>query len=382
MTKNKWEPLVVQANVLVVDDNTDNTDLLSIILAQHKIECVVINDARKVLTHLEDKKNKPCDLILLDLMMPYISGNEILQKIRETQSFLNLPIIVVTATDQDDSIVHCLKNGANDYITKPINIQITWHRIYNQLVIKKLYDTTVANLTEANSIAIASTQVEIASKIAHHFNNCLAVNSMGLQKLKRDIYEKIDDNDKKMVDKLLINEDRMEKIVKSLTLYSTKKIDKVVELDLNKFITEILEIFSATFEDKKIEVRKNISAVDIFSLANPDQLRIAIHNIIQNAVDASENQSERWLSIETRTHDDSNEIVITDSGAGLSSEIQKVLYNPYVDKQQHKAKWGMGLPVAKSIVEKLNGKVFLNQSFRNTQFIISLPTLKKSEKAA
>jgi DNA-binding response OmpR family regulator len=107
--------------VLVVDDIEDNCVLLQRTLTSGGYLPVVATSGRKALSIIS--VNKP-DLVLLDWMMPELSGLETLVAIREIYDSVRLPVIMCTALGEDSSIIQALQAGANDYIVKPINLPI------------------------------------------------------------------------------------------------------------------------------------------------------------------------------------------------------------------------------------------------------------------
>jgi adenylate cyclase len=123
--------------VLVVDDNENNRDMLSRRLERSGFTVVTAEDGFKALDWLDAN---PCDLILLDIMMPGMSGIEVLKKLRETRDPSVLPIFMATANDTRDDIVGALRAGANDYVTKPIDYPVVLARVQTQLGIKRLSD--------------------------------------------------------------------------------------------------------------------------------------------------------------------------------------------------------------------------------------------------
>jgi class 3 adenylate cyclase len=125
------------AAILVVDDNEMNRDLLSRRLAKKGFDVDVAEDGFKALKWIDDH---PCDLILLDIMMPGMSGIEVLEKVRETRDGTELPIIMATAKDSREDIVGALRSGANDYVTKPIDFPVVLARVNAQLGLKRAND--------------------------------------------------------------------------------------------------------------------------------------------------------------------------------------------------------------------------------------------------
>jgi|JI10StandDraft_1071094.scaffolds.fasta_scaffold07486_11 adenylate cyclase len=123
--------------LLVVDDNEMNRDMLSRRLRSRSYVVQVAEDGRQALDMLAAQ---PFDLVLLDVMMPGISGLDVLRAVRQTKSRADLPIIMATAKDQSDDIVEALKLGANDYVTKPIDFPVCLARVQSQLALKHAQD--------------------------------------------------------------------------------------------------------------------------------------------------------------------------------------------------------------------------------------------------
>src|SRR5262249_845740 len=79
----------------------------------------------------------PCDLVLLDVMMPGMNGLEVLKFLRRVDSLLDLPVIMVTARGESQDVVEALELGANDYLTKPLDIPLVLARVRTQLALKR-----------------------------------------------------------------------------------------------------------------------------------------------------------------------------------------------------------------------------------------------------
>lgn len=101
--------------ILVVDDDTDISELIALILKREQMEVVVKNDSSEALELL---KNEHFDLLLLDIMMPNLSGTELCGKIRD---YINSPIIFISAKNQLIDKMLGYEIGGDDYITKPFD---------------------------------------------------------------------------------------------------------------------------------------------------------------------------------------------------------------------------------------------------------------------
>lgn len=117
-------------NILVVDDNELNRDMLSRRLERRGFNVEKARDGFEALSIVE---RGPVDLILLDIMMPGISGMDVLRELRESHSPTDLPVIMATAKDQNEDMVQAFELGANDYVTKPLNFQVVLARVQAHL---------------------------------------------------------------------------------------------------------------------------------------------------------------------------------------------------------------------------------------------------------
>jgi len=123
--------------LLIVDDDEDNVTRYSTQLTNRGIEVIYFHKAQECLEYV--KNNLDVDIILLDIIMPDLSGIELLKILRKEFSPLELPIIMLTNKSNVEDVVEALKLKANDYLTKPVNIDIAVARINTQLSMKNLY---------------------------------------------------------------------------------------------------------------------------------------------------------------------------------------------------------------------------------------------------
>jgi diguanylate cyclase (GGDEF)-like protein/PAS domain S-box-containing protein len=121
--------------LLIVDDEESNRDMLSRRLQRQGFEVVLAEDGQQALDSI---RQQTPDAVLLDIRMPGMSGMEVLQAIRQRYSPTQLPVIMVTAEGQSTSIVEALEVGANDYITKPVDMPVVLARIRTVLSQKTL----------------------------------------------------------------------------------------------------------------------------------------------------------------------------------------------------------------------------------------------------
>ncbi|HET7376750.1 MAG TPA: response regulator, partial [Anaerolineae bacterium] len=108
----------MNGRVLVVDDNEMNRDMLSRRVERQGHTVRLAKDGLEALAIL---RTEPIDLVLLDIMMPGMNGYEVLEAIKSDQVLHHIPVIMISAVDEIDSVVRCIEMGAEDYLPKPFN---------------------------------------------------------------------------------------------------------------------------------------------------------------------------------------------------------------------------------------------------------------------
>lgn len=126
-----------QGTLLVVDDLEANRDVLARRLRRRSYDIETAESGPKA---LEAVAARPFDLVLLDVMMPEMDGFELLERLRQNHDASSLPVIMVTARNASEDVVKALERGANDYVTKPLDLPVVLARIATQLSLKRSHD--------------------------------------------------------------------------------------------------------------------------------------------------------------------------------------------------------------------------------------------------
>ena len=130
--------------ILVVDDVEDNRDLLVLRLEREGYrDIAVAEDGEAALALLDERE---FDLVLLDVMMPRLDGYQVLERLRAAGRLHELPIIVISAVSEIESVVRCIELGAVDYLTKPFNPVVLKARVGASLEKKRLRDEVRAHM--------------------------------------------------------------------------------------------------------------------------------------------------------------------------------------------------------------------------------------------
>lgn len=216
-------------NILLVDDDQINNKMLTKKLEKKGYHVIQAYNGKECLEIFED--NITIDLVLLDIMMPDLSGSEVLKRLRKEKTQFELPIIMVTGKSDTEDIVENLRLGANDYIVKPVNIEVAEARVKTQLALSDLQKENLkkAELETAHAMIVTYN---------HEINNPLTI-AMGLL---RKILKHPEDKDavEKNAPRVAKSLARIAEIVKKIEAVSLgnevksstyAKDDKMVKLD-------------------------------------------------------------------------------------------------------------------------------------------------------
>lgn len=136
-------------SVLVVDDHPDNRDLL-----KRRLERLGVARVEMAVDGVEAVdmiRADAFDLVFLDVMMPNMNGYEVLERLRDENRLADLPVVMISALTEMDSVVRCIDLGAEDYLAKPFNPTLLRARLYALLEKKRLRDAVRENLRRLES---------------------------------------------------------------------------------------------------------------------------------------------------------------------------------------------------------------------------------------
>ncbi len=172
-------PAQARGVILVVDDNDDNRDMLARRLRRQGYEVLTAAGGRAA---LETLAARPLDLVLLDVMMPDLDGYAVLQRLKADPGLRDIPVLMISALDELDSVVRCIQLGAEDYLGKPFDPVLLQARIGACLEKKRLHDQEARhrrelaewNRTLEQRVAEQVAQLERLGRLKRFFSPQLA----------------------------------------------------------------------------------------------------------------------------------------------------------------------------------------------------------------
>lgn len=359
--------------LLIVDDEPANISLLKRLFEPHYRVMSVMSgqDALDLLAQA------PFDLVLLDIMMPDMNGIETLSHIRSKSNTADLPVILVSALSEVDDIVRGLQLGANDYITKPVEIDLMLARVQTQLTVKRLQDERkqhIAELQDAHQMKDSFLQMA-----SHDLKGPLGNIGMSQFLLRRIVADHAEGLE--LLDMIEDVVENMEHVIKdfldSAALQSGKLDIQLENITVEEIVYDILGQYKLTAQKKEIELQ----APAVPGIMSADRQRIAqvLNNLVSNAIKYSPRGSIVTVWAE-ETHGVVR-ILVADQGPGIPVEERSRLFTQFgklsTRPTEGENSTGLGLWIVKHLVSIQNGQVGFDCPHEGgTIFWIELPAVE------
>lgn len=334
-------------SILVVDDEPNNLEVIKILLHKDAYELIYASNGFEALAKLE--VHQP-DLILLDVMMPDLSGLEVCRRIKSQPALKHIPIIMVTALGSKENLSQCLELGADDFVAKPINGLELRARLKSMLRLKQQYDALqdMLKLREDMSNMIVH---DLRNPITNIFLACRIMKLHGLTERQQQKLKQIEYSGRRleeMVDSLLIMA-KMDASVLSL---------KLDEIDICELAQNAIADFQEIAEQQNINIVWDFSETTGKLLTDATLMRRVLDNLMSNALKFSLPNTQVVLKIDSPVGCRVR-IQIQDQGRGVSEEVQQRLFEKFEigEVLNSVSQTGLGLAFCKLVVEAHHGQI-------------------------
>ena len=364
--------------ILIVDDVMSNVLLLKVLLTNEKFAIATASNGRQALEQVE--KENP-DLVLLDVMMPDMSGFEVAQHLKSNPNTADIPIIFLTALNSTADIVKWFQVGANDFISKPFNKEELIIRVTHQISLvaaKRL----ILSKTEELQRTIAGRD-KLYSVIAHDLRSPMGSIKMVLNMLILNLpSEKIGAEMYELLTMANQTTEDVFSLLDNLLKWTKSQIGKLnvvyQDVDLVEVTDGVIEIFSMVASLKKIRIHE-MKPEKMMVNADIDMLKTVVRNLLSNAIKFSKENSEVLVKMEEV--DGMAVVSVQDYGCGISEEGQKKLlhtdthFSTFGTNNEEGS--GLGLLLCKDFVVKNGGKLwFTSKEGEGSIFSFSIPVKK------
>ena len=384
--------VAVPATVLVVDDNPIVGARLKDDLGHADYTTIVVQSGRECLDQLA---RGPVDLVLLDLMMPEMSGFDVLEQLSLHPSPHYLPVVVLTASGQD--YVRALRAGAADYVTKPWKTEELLARIKTYVALRRRELDLADMVTRLEHEIVERRRAEaklvmadrmsslgvVAAGVAHEINQPLTYLTASLDMLRNTVVSAgakpaalQADAALKMIDHAADAANRVRLIARDIKTFSVPDCNDVEAVDLSQVLESVLRLadHQIKFRARVVWNRHPVPPV----AGNAARLSQVLLNVVANAAQALEGGSpERdTLLISMRLIDGGRmvEVQIQDSGPGMAPETLAHAFDLFFTTRSKSSGTGLGLYLSRQILEGFGGQIYLESSVgRGTKVTICLP---------
>lgn len=346
-------------SILVVDDEPDNFDVIEALLSVGSDTDESSPDPGYQLQYassgtaaLDSLEMFQPDLILLDVMMPGIDGIEVCRRIKAMPQWQPVPIIMITALTAKDDLARCLKSGADDFISKPVNGMELRARVHSMLRIKQQYDDLQALL---------QSREDMVKMIVHDLRNPLTNILLGVGLLRSGKYpeDRVSGKLAQMQSAAQKLQLLIDDLLKIALIESGKVCLNCKDVDLYDIVKSAISNFTpiATQKDQTLVWDLPNEPERIVSV-DPAMIHRTLDNLLSNAIKFSPHNSEIGIAVEFLTTGE-YKIQVSDAGPGVPEELREKIFEKYEVGTVMSAvsQIGLGLAFCKMVVEAHNGKI-------------------------
>jgi len=390
------EEFVHNAKILIVDDELTNVLLLEGFFEDNDQPFVVsTTDSREALEHF--RRFAP-DIVLLDLMMPYLDGFDVMAQLKAEMPPENqVPILVLTADNSNSATYRSLEAGASDFLTKPLDMMelglrvrsLLERRFFQQAYIKRsqtLEQTVGEQKEELEDLGKLRKQAiyeerlhafsQIAGGVVHDFNNCLTI----LQGCSELMMSGICDErmHREMLEALHTASHDASNVVDRLRhFYRPHHEDnQFQECSVGEILDKAMQLSRVRWQNQaqakscRIDFQADLD-MEVLAVCNPSELRDSLINLIFNAIDAMPEGGSITLS--NRLEGRHVVIEVSDTGHGMTDEVKEQCLDPFFSTKGSSGT-GLGLATVHGIVKQHKGELNIDSEVgQGTTFRIRFP---------
>ncbi|WP_414514454.1 response regulator [Nostoc sp. PCC 9305] len=367
--------------ILVVDDSPDNVFLIKTILEE---EGYTISTAENGISALAELKASPCDLVLLDLMMPGMDGYEVTKHIRGDMKLSQyIPILLITAHDAPN-VAHGLDLGADDFIRKPVTVDELLARVRSLLRLKHSMD---------ERDEIARQREDFVSRLTHDLRTPLVAADRMLMLFQQGALGTLSTQMQEVIAIMARSNINLLSMVNTLLevyrFEAGRKSLAFQPVNLGQLLEEVTGELSPLAQDKALSLSVDFTEESNTVMGDRLELHRLFTNLIGNAIKFTNsgsitirftsqrqfNKSNQSQFSETSNSVDYIRIEIADTGPGIPPEEQATIFERFRQGSHKTSGSGLGLYLARRIVEAHQGIILLNSELgKGSVFIVFLPT--------
>lgn len=392
--------------VLVVEDNPDLNRFISETLAG---EFRVVS-ARDGVEGLEKALAVQPDLIVSDVMMPRMSGDQLLQAVRSRPELEAVPMVLLTAKADDELRVRLLRDGAQDYVMKPFSGEELRARVENLVSIKRVREVLQEELSgtlqsleslarevagrkrelevAVESMRVARDHAERASQVktnflrlvSHELRTPLTAISLQLQLMQRHRAEALSAKEQDSLRKMNLAAARLQDLIESLLEHARIEAGHLTTekapFDLAALAASVHDEAEPRAEQKGLHLLLHAPAALPLLESDRRLVRLVLSNLVDNAIKFT---AAGEVEIRLTQEDGEHRISVRDTGVGIPREQQRTIFEPFEQlepiSRKHTPGVGLGLALVQEMVTALGGRIELeSEPGQGSTFTVRFPS--------
>jgi two-component system sensor histidine kinase/response regulator len=356
----------VHPRVLIVDDNESVVLVLSLALREHGFKVLTATNGEE---GLDVARSERPDVILLDVMMPQLSGLEVCERLQRDESTRDIPVIFLSARTTTPDRVRGLESGAVDYVTKPFDLDEVLSRVRVALRTGQRQRSHEAALEKLKKEFVHLLSHEMATPLTaiRGFTELLESGLSGMDASSQmDYLREISRSSRHLSGTL----DDM------LALAETETFTQRQPMDLAATVREVADLLENERREARQKLHLVLSPEPVTVLGHPRFLPRAVYALLSNAQKFGGPETEIRIEVERRG--DGARAVFEDQGPGVEEGQQERIFERFyqhdISRTRHHPGLGVGLAVARRVARALGGDVTVGRGAgRGARFTLMLP---------
>ena len=356
-------------HILIAEDDPAAARILRQILQQIGYRVSVAEDGTQALRFLDEEG--PPDLLLLDWMLPGVSGLEICHLARKRWDPLRLPILMVTAKTDPESVYAAFDAGASDYVAKPFRGAELRARIAAHLRTRRMVEERRRMEDHLRERDRLSTLGLLTSGVAHDLNNPLAVISAHAQILLR---RSPDEATTSQYREILDAVERCRRIAGDLLGFARRHPTERVPFDVGEVVRATVELRRRDLELHGVRTSLSIDDGIPRVIGDRHQLQQVFLNVVVNAEQALRDRGKRLdVSVEVDEKREAVTVCFGNDGPPIPADALPHIFDPFFTTKTRDEGTGLGLAIGRRIVQEHGGDITVESDAGGTTFTIRLP---------
>lgn len=368
--------------ILIVDDNEVNRDMLLRRLQRQGYAVEAAADGAEALRMVNERAY---DLVLLDILMPEIDGYQVLERLKGNPDLRHIPVIMISALHEMDSVIRCIEIGAEDYLPKPFNPVLLKARVGACLEKKRLRDRERHLFAQVQDNYQRLQQLEalrdsLTHMVIHDLRTPLTSLTFGLQLIERA--GALNDTQRQCLHMAMTGGQNLLTLINDL-LDISKMESGSLQLEMVPLMAETLIAAASQAVRELILVENQTLNTDIGPdiptfPGDEDKLRRTLINLLSNAQKFTPRGGTITISVRLTFDRDAVLFTVSDTGEGIPPDSYDKIFEKFGQAESRrggrKMSTGLGLTFCRMAVEAHGGKIWVESELgKGSRFFFTVP---------